>query len=129
MEQKSNEPIRPKEKVSPKTPKSEYTEIDSGEWEDIKNNHLPQIKISPKSKKENVEISVTGEFNEDHYIERIGVMDENKQDIAGIDLERKQIPHIKLTLDPFPENPRVKVYVKCNLHDLWTKPLLPTKKN
>lgn len=129
VEQSSKEPTRPKEKVSPKTPKSEYTEIDAGEWEGIKDSHLPQIKIISKSKKENIEIKINGEFTEEHYIERIGIMDENKQDLAGIDLQKKQIPSVKLTLDPIPENPKIKIYVKCNLHDMWTKPLLPSNEN
>lgn len=115
----------PPEKVEPKVPKPEYTEVDAGEWEGIKDAHVPHIKINRKSKTDNVEISVKGEFSEQHYIERIGIMDQNKQDLAGISLQKLQKPTVTLTLDPIPDDPHVKVYVKCNLHDLWTKPVNP----
>lgn len=128
-EEGGNQPQPPPEKIVPITPKAEYTEQEAREWEEIKDEHLPKIKIDFKSKKENIAIKVEGGFNERHYIERIGIMDENKQDLAGKSLEVNQKPEVVLSLDPIPENPRVKVYVKCNLHDLWTKPLLPSKEN
>ena len=119
----------PPEKVVPVTPKAEYTDEEAGEWEEIKSNHLPKIKIDNKSKKDNIEIHVEGIFSEQHYIERIGIMDENKQDLAGKSLKKNEKPEVTLSLDPIPENPKVKVYVKCNLHDLWTRPLVVPKKN
>jgi desulfoferrodoxin (superoxide reductase-like protein) len=128
MSNKSIDQDKP-EKIIPKTPKPEYTEKDAGEWDALKNEHLPIVKINPKSKKDNVEIRVMGEFSEDHYIERIGIMDENRQDLAGMNLKKLQKTEVLLTLDPVPENPKVKVYVKCNLHDLWTKPITPPKEN
>lgn len=124
-----NDLNEPKEKIIPKVPKPEYTEKDAGEWEEIKDAHVPTIKLNRKSKTDNVEITVNGEFTEQHYIERIGIMDENKQDLAGISLTKLQKATVTLTLDPIPENPKVKVYVKCNLHDLWTKPITPTVEN
>ena len=114
------------EKIVPKVPKPEYTEKDAGEWEDIKDAHIPIIKLNRKSREDNIEISVKGEFTEQHYIERIGIMDENKQDLAGMSLKKLQKATVTLTLDPIPDNPNVKVYVECNLHDLWTKPIIPT---
>ena len=129
QENKQPEITQVKEKVVPKTPKSEYTEKEAGEWEGIKLSHLPTINIKPKLKKDNIEIKVKGEFTEEHYIERIGIMDENKQDIAVANLKKLQKPEVIFSLDPIPENPKIKVYVKCSLHDLWTKPLLPSKDN
>ena len=126
-EEGNNQP--PPEKIIPITPKPEYTEKEAGEWEEIKDEHLPKVKIDFKAKKENIAIKVEGGFNERHYIERIGIMDENKQDLAGKSLEVNQKPEVVLSLNPIPENPKVKVYVKCNLHDLWTKPLLRSKEN
>ncbi len=120
---------QPEEKIQPKTPEAEYTENKAGEWEDIKDEHVPFIKIISRSKKDNIEIKVNGEFTLDHYIERIGIMDETKQDLAGLSLKKNQRPTATLTLYPIPENPKVKVYVKCNLHDLWTKPLLSSTKD
>lgn len=119
------EPKGNAEKIVPKIPKPEYTEKDAGEWDLIKNDHVPIIKINSKSKKNNIEIRVNGNFSDQHYIERIGIMDENKQDLAGINLKKLQELNVTLTLDPIPDNPRIKVYVKCNLHDLWTKPIHP----
>ncbi len=113
-----------KQKIIPITPKSEYTEQESGEWKLLKDDHLPHIKIIPKSTKDNIEVQVLGKFNEQHYIERIGIMNRDKQDLAGINLQKMSNANATLTLYPIPESPEIKVYVKCNLHDLWTKPLL-----
>ena len=96
-EEGNNQP--PPEKIIPITPKPEYTEKEAGEWEEIKDEHLPKVKI------------------------------DFKQDLAGKSLEVNQKPEVVLSLNPIPENPKVKVYVKCNLHDLWTKPLLRSKEN
>ncbi len=113
-----------KQKIIPITPKSEYTEQESGEWKLLKEDHLPHIKIIPKSTKDNIEVQVLGKFNDQHYIERIGIMNADKQDLTGINLQKTPNPNAILTLFPILENPGIKVYVKCNLHDLWTKPLL-----
>lgn len=113
-----------KQKIIPITPKSEYTEQESGEWKLLKDDHLPHIKIIPKSTKDNIEVQVLGKFNDQHYIERIGIMNADNQDLAGVNLTKIQNATAILTLFPIPDSPKNKVYVKCNLHDLWTKPLL-----
>ena len=107
-------------------PKAEYTLDEPGEWEGMDFEHVPKVKILPGTK-QNIQVKMVL-INHDgsHYIERIGIMDENKKDLAGQSFSKNtQYYDIKLDLYPIPKNKNLKVYAKCNLHDLWTVPLNP----
>ena len=114
-----------KPKVPPRVPKREYTEEVPGEWKSIANEHLPELKIDYSKKKENIHVKVPGhKFTTDHYIEKIGIFDENFVDLDVKTFERGQDPIAILSLNFKDHNPeKVKVFVKCNLHDLWTQSL------
>lgn len=108
----------------PVTPKAEYTKEKPGEWKGMEKEHLPVIRIT-SGDKINVIISVPL-VNKDgkHYIETIGVMDESKKVIASKNFTRNT--RYYQTGFYIPSNllgKNLKVYVKCNLHDLWTAPL------
>lgn len=106
----------------PRKPQDEYTAKKPGEWKNIAKDHLPVIKYHPMKTADNIEIFVPGNsFSESHYIEKIGIMDKEKRDVASKSFKRGERPGAFLTLDPIPEySENYKIYVKCNLHDLWT---------
>lgn len=124
LEDDSENISRKKPSVPARTPKREYTKEEPGEWKQLEKDHLPIIKIDTSIRKNNVHIIIPGKFNENHYIERIGIMDEDLKDITGVDLSKNQKMEIDLSLYPIPDNPNTKVYVKCNKHDLWTEPII-----
>lgn len=111
--------------VEPITPKPEYTEEEAGEWEEIKNEHLPIVTIDRTQFEKNIIVQIPGRnFSNSHYIEKIGIMDKDKVDLAVEVPQNKLEPSVNLTLKPIPSDlENTKIFVKCNLHDLWTVPL------
>src|SRR5687767_6337483 len=103
-------------------PRAEYTAEEPGEWVGKENEHLPQVEILPDEKEKNILIQVNLKSrSQDHYIERIGIMAEDKSDVDGVSFSRSSSHHTaRLTLYPVPRESKYKVYAKCNLHDLWT---------
>jgi desulfoferrodoxin (superoxide reductase-like protein) len=115
------------------TPQDEYTLEEPGMWEGKEETHLPIVKIEREGRgvtKVLVKIHSAQGFNKEHYIEKIGIMDEFKRDINVVALQ-PQDRHInepiqaEFTLKDIQENPKIKAFVKCNIHDLWTAPLFP----
>jgi desulfoferrodoxin (superoxide reductase-like protein) len=108
------------------SPQKEYTKDNPAEWESIANDHLPEIVFNESKSKGNVTVKVLGrKFSERHYIEVIGLMDERLADIDIKYLKRGDIPAAVLTLNKKEYDPeKIKVFAKCNLHDLWTVPLI-----
>lgn len=108
------------------SPKKEYTKENPAEWEEVANDHLPEIEYDEKKSKDNVKIKVLGKkFSERHYIEVIGMMDERGADIDTKYLQRADKPIAILSLSKKDHDPgKIKVFAKCNLHDLWTAPLV-----
>lgn len=112
-----------KEKVVPRVPMDEYTKEAPAEWSEIADDHLPTIQYLSGELTDNVRISLSGTgFNDSHYIEKIGIMDKNKRTLVVKELKRGNTkPSASLTLKEDPiERKDLKVFVKCNLHDLWT---------
>jgi|GEM_PF-1189430 len=107
---------------------AEYSADKPGKWKGKEDGHAPYVKVIRGQSKNNIIVYVNlKDFSENHYIERIGIMDENKKDLAGISYSPKaRSSRIKATfsLSPVPTAPNVKVYVKCSQHDLWTAPLI-----
>lgn len=109
------------------SPQKEYTKDKPAEWEGIADDHLPEIEFDEKKSKDNIKVKVMGrKFSERHYIEVIGIMDDRLADIDVKYLKRGDKPIAILTLNKKDYDPeKIKVFVKCNLHDLWTSPLIP----
>lgn len=108
------------QKVEPRTPKAEYTAEDPGEWESIKDSHLPVVEMDTKSGVVFVRLQAKN-FDLSHYIERIGIMNADKMDLVSKAFQRGEEPKAEFVLKPFPSDlEHTKIYVKCNLHDLWT---------
>lgn len=87
---------------------------------------MPEIIFNKSKSKENITVKVLGKkFSERHYIEVIGIMDEHSADIDLKYIDRGSLPTAILSLNLRDYNPEnVKVFAKCNLHDLWTVPLV-----
>jgi len=102
-------------------PKPEYTEEDPGRWESIAEDHLPEISILGGYFSPRIKISLESKnWNKSHYIEKIGIFRiSDKKDLAIQEFS----PGTFVYSAEFPyeyEDDQVKVFVKCNLHDLWT---------
>ena len=109
------------------SPQKEYTKDKPAEWAKIANDHLPEIVFEKSKSKDNVKVKVLGrKFSERHYIEVIGIMDEHSADIDAKYIEKGTPPIAILSLNTKDHDPKtIKVFAKCNLHDLWTVPLIP----
>lgn len=108
-------------KGEPRKPLEEYTEDYSREWEPIAKDHLPTISFSEREGKQYISIYVPlSDPSPSHYIEKIGIFDiETKKDLEVAVFPRETTRYqIEFPYD-FDDN-KVKVFVKCNLHDLWT---------
>ncbi|MEM7181549.1 MAG: desulfoferrodoxin family protein [Spirochaetota bacterium] len=117
------ENLQKNENVQPRVPMAEYTKETPAEWVDVVDEHIPQVKYVPGSSTGNVQVSVEKHPNSmNHYIEKIGIMDRDKRTIVVKELKRgNQISTASLTLKLDPkERKDLKVFVKCNMHDLWT---------
>ncbi|MBK7056933.1 MAG: hypothetical protein IPO06_02420 [Leptospiraceae bacterium] len=108
------------------SPQKEYTKDNPAEWESVVNDHLPEIIFNKSKSKENITVKVLGKkFSERHYIEVIGIMDEQSADLDVKYIDRGSQPTAILSLNPRDHDPeKIKVFAKCNLHDLWTVPLV-----
>jgi desulfoferrodoxin (superoxide reductase-like protein) len=112
------------EGVSPVIPQKEYTGEEPGQWAGLANDHIPKFTFNRSLNQNNLRVEIPGrKFNERHYIEAIGIMDEKMADIDVKILQRGDIPIAILTLDKSMDPKKVKVFAKCNLHDLWTHPI------
>lgn len=107
--------------AEPTKPKDEYTKENPGEWVDVAKDHLPHVELAGKLSPNNVKVTLTGtEFNTEHYIEKIGIIDKEKNEIASKTLEKgshEAFLTYKYDHDTLAD---IKVYAKCNLHDVWT---------
>lgn len=111
--------------VTPIVPQKEYTKGEPGEWESISADHIPKFEWDKTLSKNNLRIEVPGrKFNERHFIEAIGIMDERMADLDVKILQRGDVPIAILTLDKSHDPKKIKVFAKCNLHDLWTHPII-----
>ena len=102
-------------------PRPEYTEDDPGRWADIADDHLPDIKIQGGFFSPKISISLESKkWSRDHYIEKIGLFRiKDKRDLAVQEFPRGTF--VYTAEFPYEYNDdEVKVFVKCNLHDLWT---------
>jgi desulfoferrodoxin (superoxide reductase-like protein) len=108
----------------------QFTREKPGHWEGLEDEHLPRIKFFPDRKKDNIEVRVyLNPSGGRHYIEKIGLMNEQKQDVSVVSL-KNDVPQSNIVVYltyPLGDTDKVKVFVKCNIHDLWTAPLAETR--
>jgi desulfoferrodoxin (superoxide reductase-like protein) len=106
-------------------PQKEYTLENPGEWKSIALDHIPEIQIDKARSQNNVRVKISGnQFSERHYIEVIGVMDERSHDLDLKYLKRGDQLAVVLSVNLKEQDAsKLKVFAKCNVHDLWTIPL------
>lgn len=110
------------QRVYRKTPKPEYTRDDPGEWSGMEEDHIPVVTFY---KDREPDIVVTVKLQNPtaiHYIEKIGIMDENRKDIVCKEFRSiDKVFEAQFYSASIPDNKKnLKVYAKCSLHDLWT---------
>ena len=109
--------------TGPRTPQAEYTADNPGEWEHLVKTHVPVIFLVENAGGDSsARIRVPlARIESGHYIERIGIIDKNKKEIVSHAFNRGDRPHIALPLEHYVLNSEgVKIYAKCNQHDIWT---------
>ncbi len=110
---------------TPRNPLSEYTLEQPGEWAGLEDSHAPIVELRD-TEKDNIIIRVHFPIKRghDHFIEKIGIMDEKKNDLFVEKFNRSaEYYEAKFTLHDIKKG--YKAFVKCSLHDLWTAPLKP----
>lgn len=107
----------------PRIPLKEYSKDEPGEWVGLEEQHYPRVTID-NSSMENIIVRVNFPVNHepDHYIEKIGLMDKDGNDI----IVKKFNPtadywEARFSIPFIPKG--VKAYARCSLHDLWVTPL------
>lgn len=106
-------------------PKPEYTREAPYEWAGLEEEHLPVIVIN-KDRDPDISIIVNLKNpGKNHYIEKIGLIDGNKNELAVKNFTTNdKIFEAQFSSSILPsDEKKVKVFVKCSLHDLWTAPL------
>ncbi len=110
---------------NPVIPLEEYTAENSDRWEMVEDSHIPHVMIT-RGNPDTIKIWIESfEWKPDHYIEKIGIMDEQKRDINELVFPKTKVLDISAVF-PLPtdwKNRKLKAYSKCSLHDLWTAPV------
>lgn len=108
-------------------PNAEYSYEAPGQWIDLRDEHSPQLTYFRDRPQNNllayVKLKGSGQ---QHYIEKIGIMDMNKRDVVPFVTSEKTAEGYYqgwFTIESFryARDQKWKLYVKCNLHDLWVK--------
>ena len=107
-----------------KQPKLEYTRDDPDMWSGLETEHLPVVTFNA-DREPDMDVRVNLENpTPTHYIEAIGIMDENRNDIVSKQFDANtKVFEARFFSASLPKNKKLKVYAKCSLHDLWTEPL------
>lgn len=111
-------------KDGPITPMKEYTIDNAREWTDIAKEHAPTARKSVNKGTPAVIVEIPlAKADEGHYIEKIGIMDMQDKELAVETMPRQRNPlnYAYFDLKIIPWSGKVKVFAKCNKHDLWVK--------
>ncbi len=111
-------------KDGPITPMKEYTVDEAREWTDIAKEHGPTAKASVHKGQPAVIVEIPlAKADEGHYIEKIGIMDMTGKELAVETMPRQRNPLNYAYFDKkiLPWSGKVKIFAKCNKHDLWVK--------
>jgi len=107
-------------------PLKEYTRNYSREWSHLSDEHIPQVsKIIDKGDTFLMIKVPLKKPSFEHYIEKIGIIDEKGKEIISKTLKRQKKPktYVVFDINDIPQNKKLKVFAKCNLHDMWTASL------
>jgi desulfoferrodoxin (superoxide reductase-like protein) len=110
-------------------PKAEYTKEAPDEWAGLEGEHLPVITFNEDRDPDiSIMVNLTNP-GRDHYIEKIGIIDGNNKELAvEIFTTNDKIFEAQFSSFTLPaDKEKLKVFVKCSLHDLWTAPLMDSR--
>ena len=112
-------------------PLPEYTEENPREWAKIAPEHIPQAKMTSNKGRPAIVIQVPlKKGSTEHYIEKIGILDEKGRVIVSETIPRLPNPrtYAFFFVQDLPSDlKKLKIFIKCNLHDRWTVPLADAK--
>ncbi len=117
-----------KNDTAPVVPLPEYSRDNPREWADIADEHIPQIKKITSGGREQLYVEVPlQKSDEGHYIEKIGLLTLDGKELAAVGLERKNRPQnwAYFSYEVITSQRKIKIYAKCNLHDLWVTEYRP----
>ena len=106
----------------PLIPQKEYSIGNAREWTEIEKEHAPTARRSVFEGKPAVLIEVSlKNADQGHYIEKIGIMDMQGKELAVTTIKRERNPltYAYFDIKLLPWSGKVKVFAKCNNHDLW----------
>ena len=111
------------QRVYRKTPKPEYTRDDPGEWTGMEEDHIPVVTFYTDREPDIIVRVDLKNPTAIHYIEKIGIMDENRKDLVCKEFRSvDKIFEAQFYSAHIPgDKKKLKVYAKCSLHDLWTE--------
>ena len=113
------------ESGAPMKPLAEYTVENPREWKSIASEHVPIVRKSINKGRNAVLIEVPlRRATTEHYIQRIGILDENGKEIVSTAIQRLPNPPVYayFDFDGLPFGKKLKAYARCNLHDTWVTP-------
>jgi|JI8StandDraft_1071087.scaffolds.fasta_scaffold10771_5 desulfoferrodoxin (superoxide reductase-like protein) len=106
----------------PLIPQKEYSIGNAREWTEIEKEHAPTARRSVFEGKPAVLIEVSlKKTDQGHYIEKFGIMDMQGKELAVTTIKRERNPltYAYFDIKLLPWSGKVKVFAKCNNHDLW----------
>ena len=106
----------------PLIPQKEYSIGNAREWTEIEKEHAPTARRSVFEGKPAVLIEVVlKKPDQGHYIEKFGIMDMQGKELAVTTIKRERNPltYAYFDIKLLPWSGKVKVFAKCNNHDLW----------
>ena len=103
-----------------------HTEIEEGRWQNMSNNHLPQVAFLDK-RQVIVAVELKPMLKPRHYIEVIFLLNKEKKEVAT----KKFLPSLLPAKARFilPPNKSYQAVAKCNLHGMWLTNIVFPKPN
>ena len=101
------------------------TVADPGHWEAQASDHEPEIRLVDEDDGAVMYVTVpfTKTRNPNHYLEVVLLLDANKKEIAKKEFERGSGREGARFVLPEGGTSGLSVVAKCNLHDMWIKPV------
>jgi len=112
--------ILPPKDADAVVPRLEYSLDKPGEWVGLEAEHIPKITINRQGKPYMLVWVPLKNASTDHYIEKIGIMDKDRKDIAlKVFSRHEKYFEAKFLLSDIKVDKDMKLFAKCNSHDLW----------
>lgn len=110
-----------KEKL-PVEPMAEYTRENAREWKGMEDEHIPTVQVTDEGGHTYIRAFLTMKSrNASHYIEKMGILDVSGKTLYVRTFGRDPVKYdFKFQVPRDLDLDTTKVFVKCNIHDMWT---------